>query len=185
MCFFKSSSNFDFNYRVDFICCLTILLRLHWKFAGIKKMSFLRGQWSLHWQLSVRPFIFWQQSSCFVTLEKPQRRFISCLILISGWTLSAAGLYCSDYIERSQASKKCLSYVGNDRYTDSCQSDLLFSGNSRVASLHLKNLKEDCRQVIETDKSLSLTQVEKEEIFETLCLSGCSGHGTCNQGKPS
>ena len=62
------------NYRMDFICCWTILLRLHWKIAGVEKVSFLRGQRSLHWQLSVRPFIFWQQSSCFVTLEKPQRR---------------------------------------------------------------------------------------------------------------
>merc|ERR1712223_1512985 len=29
-----------------------------------------------------------------------------------GWTLSAAGIYCSDYIESSKASKNCLSYVG-------------------------------------------------------------------------
>ena len=77
---FTSSLNFNTyfmlnsNYRMDFICCWTILLGLHWKFAGVEKVSFLRGQRSLHWQLSVRPFIFWQQPSCFVTLEKPQRR---------------------------------------------------------------------------------------------------------------
>ena len=52
-------------------------------------------------------------------------RSISCLILIIGWTLSAAGLYCSNYIECSQASKKCLSYVGNDHYTDSSMTSLL------------------------------------------------------------
>ncbi len=100
-----------------------------------------------------------------------------------GWTLSAASSYCSDYIGSSSAAKSCRYYVETNVYIDSCRSDLLFSGNSRVASLHLKNLKEDCRQVIETDKSLSLSPGEKEEILDALCLSACSGHGSCHQGK--
>lgn len=90
--------------------------------------------------------------------------------------------YCADYIASSAATKMCKPYVATSRYTDSCQADLLFSGNSRIASLHLKNLKEDCRQVIQTDKSLRLTTDDKEEILDSLCLSSCSGHGACQDG---
>ena len=102
--------------------------------------------------------------------------------LIAGWTSSAATAYCYDYIASSAAAKMCRAYVETRRYTDSCHSDLLFSGNSRIASLHLKNLKEDCRQVIQTDKSLFLKPDDKEDIFDSLCLSSCSGHGACHGG---
>ena len=79
--------------------------------------------------------------------------------------------------------KSCIinNHILFDFYS-SCQSDVLYSGNSRIASLHLKNLKEDCRQVIQTDKSLALTLQHKDEILKALCLSSCSGHGTCHDG---
>ena len=103
-------------------------------------------------------------------------------LFISGWTSSAANSYCSEYISSSAAAKECKFLVQPSRYSDSCQSDVLYSGNSRLASLHLKNLKEDCRQVIQTDQSLALTSKHKEDILKTLCLSSCSGHGTCQDG---
>ena len=103
-------------------------------------------------------------------------------LFISGWTSSAANSYCSEYISSSPAAKECKFLVQPSRYSDSCQSDVLYSGNSRLASLHLKNLKEDCRQVIQTDQSLALTSKHKEDILKTLCLSSCSGHGTCQDG---
>ena len=101
----------------------------------------------------------------------------------SGWTSTAASSYCSNYILSSPASRECKHLVQPSRYTDSCQSDLLYSGNSRIASLHLKNLKEDCRQVIQTDRSLALTTNHKDQILESLCLSSCSGHGSCVNGE--
>ena len=101
----------------------------------------------------------------------------------AGWTSNAASTYCSDRITSSPAYRVCRPLVSSSlSYTQSCIADLLFSGNSRIASLHLKNLQEDCRQVIETDKSLSLSTSAKEEILDSLCLSSCSGHGTCQQG---
>ena len=104
--------------------------------------------------------------------------------LYLGWTSSGASTYCSDRITSSSAYRVCRNLVSSSlSYTQSCIADLLFSGNSRIASLHLKNLQEDCRQVIETDKSLALSTSAKEDILDSLCLSSCSGHGTCQQGQ--
>ena len=70
----------------------------------------------------------------------------------------------------------------------SCRADLVYSGDSRVAALHLDRMKRECRGSIL--RNTSLWEREKgndylsppRKIADSLCLNDCTGNGLCNRG---
>ena len=68
-----------------------------------------------------------------------------------GWTMTAADKYCGETLRASSAAPGCARVPDVDLSSQvaSCRSDLVHSGDSRVAGLHLERLVQDCRWTIQ------------------------------------
>lgn len=107
-----------------------------------------------------------------------------------GWTLSTADKYCANFIQESDAADRCRFVPEMDlsEAIQTCRTDLLFTGNFRVATLHLERLKEECRESLFRNTSLwtlesgSSFLTPPRRIADALCLNDCSGNGICDRG---
>ncbi|XP_059099319.1 uncharacterized protein LOC131893336 [Tigriopus californicus] len=107
-----------------------------------------------------------------------------------GWTLSTADKHCANFIQESDAADRCRFVPEMDlsEAIQTCRTDLLFTGNFRVATLHLERLKEECRESLFRNTSLwtlesgSSFLTPPRRIADALCLNDCSGNGICDRG---
>lgn len=117
-------------------------------------------------------------------------RMINTFRLLPGWTLSTADKYCANFIQESDAADRCRFVPEMDlsEAIQTCRTDLLFTGNFRVATLHLERLKEECRESLFRNTSLwtlesgSSFLTPPRRIADALCLNDCSGNGICDRG---
>ncbi len=70
-----------------------------------------------------------------------------------------------------------------------CRTHLLFTGDSRVASLHLDRLKASCRDSLFRNTALWTREVGQSfdspprSIANSLCLNDCTDNGVCSGGE--
>ena len=119
---------------------------------------------------------------------------------IEGWTEASAGDFCDQILRSGQAYRSCRSTVDVARYSHDCKLDLLFSGNPKIANLHVDHMKADCieaklmgqagrENVIETNSSNSERRGREtglvallDDTTDSLCHNDCSGNGHCEKG---
>ena len=63
---------------------------------------------------------------------------------LEGWTDASAGDFCDDILRSGQAYQSCRGLINVNAYSRDCKLDLLFSGNPKIANLHLEHMKVDC-----------------------------------------
>ena len=102
----------------------------------------------------------------------------------NGWTMSSADEYCGETLRSSSAASSCARVPDVDLSSQvaSCRSDLVHSGDSRVAGLHLERLVQDCRDSVFRNASMwardevgQLFDMPRKRLADHLCLNGCSG----------
>jgi hypothetical protein len=108
-----------------------------------------------------------------------------------GWTMNSADKYCGKSLRSTPAATSCVHVPDIDLTTlvASCRNDLIHSGDSRVAGLHLERMAQECRDTIFRNASM-WTRDEmgqafdrpKKSLTDNLCLNGCSESGECERG---
>ncbi len=108
-----------------------------------------------------------------------------------GWTLGLADKYCGRSIRATPAAASCSHVPDVDvgSYVASCRGDLMHSGDSRVAALHLGRMAQDCRESVFRNTSMwtrdevgQSFDLPKKRMVDGLCLNDCSGNGECDRG---
>ena len=111
---------------------------------------------------------------------------------IPGWTGPLAEKFCSGLLRGSASASACRILPGMDlsERISVCRSDLLHSGDTRVAGIHLNAWKRQCRETLFRNASLWEREevgrsyhVPPRDIADTLCVNDCSGNGICDRGK--
>ena len=130
----------------------------------------------------------------FFLLRNHNYRSVS-IPFTAGWTKTTADKYCGDFLRGSPAADKCRAVpdVSLGRLIHACRTDLLYSGNARVAGLHLDRLKQSCRASLFRNTSLWTAEDSSAEyangrfappraVADALCLNDCAGNGVCDRG---